>query len=114
MAPFLPDFMTWPILILLLSALVLAGYLLVRHGVLDKKDALAGGGLLGALLVIWTIVFGRKIEDKPDSDPYKPVPPTHDIDDIIDDYERQKLDPPGDDIHEKLHKRIRDLDDSGK
>ncbi len=114
MALILTDFMSWPILILVAMVLACGGYLLVRHGVIDWKDALAGGGILGAILVLWTVVFGRKVEDEPDGDPYKPAPPTHDIDDIIDDYERQKLDPPGDDIHEKLHQRIRDIDGSGK
>jgi len=97
--------MTWPTAVFLIVLLAGAGFLLVRHGVIDWKDALAGGGILAALAALWARFSGDR--DSDDRQPPEPLPPTREVDEIIDEADRRSAEEPGDDVHDKLRDRIR-------
>ena len=101
----------WLIMLAVIVALLAAGYLLVRYEILDVRDAAAGAGLIAALVFIWRMLTTKETElttKEPElttKEP-EPIPPTHDVDEIIDLSGKQLSEDPPDDIHERLRNEI--------
>lgn len=106
------DWLFWP---LLCGGLLAAGFLLVRHGVIDPQDAVAGGVLVGVIAGAWRFLRGGPDTTKgaqhplaPGENEPKPQPPTDDAQAIIDESEDRLQDRPPDDVHDQLHDLLDD------
>jgi len=105
----------WPLILAALLGLLALGYMLVRYGLVDRRDAIAGGVLVGALLYVWTKLRGRfgarrktpggSSDDAPDTGEA-----VESVDRVMDDTAQQLADPPPDDVHDQLHEALRHED----
>lgn len=93
------------------AALACAGYLLVRYEVLDKRDAVAGAGLIAALFFIVRLLTKQdpnniqttsKQAQAPD-----PTPPTRDVERVIAESDKTLAEEPSDDVHDRLRDALK-------
>lgn len=85
--------MDWWIIILLAAIAAIGFYFLVRLGILEARDAIAGTALIAAIASLWQRIKDAPAEDDPEEDEEPdPLPPPatasddahHDLEDKID------------------------------